>query len=250
MAGTSVVCGSRLEHGRDDDRRSARTSRAKRRRRLEVDGAEGRRAAPDAAGRTARAGPAATAAGCAKLAAAADDAQTNDSARPAKPAAPADDSLAEPKNEPSASEVLDTLRPRDGAMQPIVRPNMPGAARPTTPGARSHSAKRRRPGQHPTPAGWLSHRRPPRPTPAPGRLLDSRLRKPQHQRSRSAASPAAQPFARRHGDRIRRWNPAGRLPRQRRDHGISRRELPDDPENAHPAEHGKPAVSRRPEPGR
>jgi len=58
--------------------------------------------------------------------------ETDDSARPAKPAGSADDPLAEPKNEPSASEVLDTLRPRDGAMQPIVRPNMPGAARPTT----------------------------------------------------------------------------------------------------------------------
>src|SRR5262245_64433468 len=40
--------------------------------------------------------------------------------------------LVEPKHEPTASEVLEMLSPREDFGQPIVRPNLPGSRRPTT----------------------------------------------------------------------------------------------------------------------
>jgi hypothetical protein len=52
---------------------------------------------------------------------------------PERPAAPPPPLVAtEPRQEPSSSEVLEQLRSRDGAMQPIVRPNLPGARRSET----------------------------------------------------------------------------------------------------------------------
>ena len=52
--------------------------------------------------------------------------------KPAAPPASPPPSAAEPRQEPTASDVLDTLRSRDGAAQPIVRPNLPGTVRPST----------------------------------------------------------------------------------------------------------------------